>query len=216
MEPSFSLSSPKSLVGNAGDFIHSSPDGRFEIRRAVMVSFPAAAIVNATTLAMTCNTASIPGAKFQITRGGGPDMLQWLCKKYPDGLPVGEAALSPNFELANCRYVIHTNAPNYRGRTRSTIPLLRQQLVDCYRRCLEEAYKVGAASIAFPCLGAGIVLGWRRKDVSRLALNTLRLWFKHPIHGAARRARLPGPIYFLADPAGPYEHQIEAWLAAFE
>lgn len=212
MESSF----PRSLVGNAGKFIHSSPDGRYEIRKAIMVNFPAVAIVNATNLSMTWNTANIPGAKFQITRGGGPDMLQWLCTSYPNGLPVGEAAVSPSFQLPNCCHVIHTNAPNYRGRTRSTIPLLRQQLVDCYRRCLEEAYKVGAASIAFPCLGAGLVLGWRRRDVSRLWLNTVRSWFKHPLYGAERRARIPGPIYFLADPMGPYEHQVDAWLAAFE
>ncbi|PVH84362.1 hypothetical protein DL98DRAFT_528318 [Cadophora sp. DSE1049] len=209
-------STPKSLVGNAGDFVCSSPDGRYEVRKAIMVNFPAAAIVNATNLSMTCNTAAIPAAKFQITKGGGPDMLQWLCKSFPNGLTVGEAAVSPSFDLPNCYHIIHTNVPNFRGRTRSTIPLLRQQLVDCYRRCLEEAYKVGAACIAFPCLGAGLVLGWRRRDVSRLGLNTVRLWFKHPIHGAKRRERIPGPIYFLSDPVGPYEHQVDSWLAAFD
>ncbi|XMA13076.1 hypothetical protein WAI453_005867 [Rhynchosporium graminicola] len=211
MEPS----SPNPLVGNAGDFVHRSPDGRYEIRKAIMVNFPAAAIVNATTLSMACNTASIPGAKFQISQGGGPEMMAWLCERYPVGLPVGDAVASPNFELSNCYHVIHTNAPNYKGRTKGTVPLLRQQLVDCYRRCLEEAYKVGAKSIAFPCLGAGLVLGWRRKDASRIGLNTVRLWFKHPLHGAARRARIPGPIYFLADPVGLYAHQVETWLIAF-
>ena len=209
-------STPKAPAGDAGEFICSSPDGRYEVRKAIMVNFPAVAIVNATNLSMTCNTATIPAAKFQITKGGGPHMLQWLCKALPNGLPVGEAAVSPSFDLPNCDHIIHTNVPNYRGRTRSTIPLMRQQLVDCYRRCLEEAYKVGAASIAFPCLGAGLVLGWRRRDVSRLGLNTVRLWFKHPIHGAKRRERIPGPIYFLSDPVGPYEHQVDSWLAAFE
>ncbi|KAG4438410.1 hypothetical protein IFR05_006116 [Cadophora sp. M221] len=209
-------SPPRSLVGNAGQFIHSSPDGRYEIRKAIMVNFPAVAIVNATNLSMTFNTATIPGAKFQIMRGSGPDMLRWLCTNHPNGLPVGEATASQSFQLRNCCHIIHTNAPNYRGRTRATIPLLRQQLVDCYRRCLEEAFKVGAASIAFPCLGAGLVLGWRRRDVSRVGLNTVRSWFKHPLYGAERRARIPGPIYFLADPVGPYEHQVDAWLAAFD
>ncbi|KAL2073134.1 hypothetical protein VTL71DRAFT_10458 [Oculimacula yallundae] len=208
--------SPKPLVGTAGNFIHHSPDGRYEIRKGVMVNFPAAAIVNATTLSMSLNTASVPGAKLQIRQGGGPDMITWLQARLPNGLPVGEAVASPSFELASCRHVIHTNVPNYRGRTRATVPLLRQQLVDCYRRCLEEAFMVGAESVAFPCLGAGLVLGWRRKDVSRLGLNTVRMWFKHPLHGEERRKRIPGPIYFLADPVGPYEHQVDAWIGAFD
>ncbi len=60
------------------------------------------------------------------------------------------------------------------------------------------------------------MLGWRRKDASRIGLNTVKAWFRHPIQGATRRARIPGPIYFLADPVGPYERQANAWMAAFK
>ncbi len=127
---------PAPLTGTLGDLVYRSSDNRYEIRSAIMATFPAAVIVNATNRAMTSNTANAPGGKFQITRGSGPGLLQHLYNSRPDGLPVGEAVTSPNFDLLNCYHIIHTNAPNYRRRTRSTVPLLRQQLVDCYRRCL--------------------------------------------------------------------------------
>lgn len=204
------------LTGSRGECIRRSPDKRYEIRRALMVNFPAAAIVNACDSDMTCNTANPLGKSLQITGEAGTAMLGFLHHMLPNGLPIGEAVTSPPFNLINCLCIIHTNAPSYKGRERGTIPLVRQQLVDCYRRCLEEAYEQGAETIAFPCLSAGVTLGWRRRDASRIGFKTVVSWFKHPIHGAARRKQIPGPIYFLADPGGPYEHQADMWMIAFE
>ncbi|KUJ12020.1 macro domain-like protein [Mollisia scopiformis] len=206
------------LVGDTGQFIHSSPCGRYQIWRAVIPTFPAEAIVNATNRQMILNTSIVPGGEFQIIRAAGNGLKEYLYETYGSGsgLPVGEAITTPSFEMANCWFLIHVNGPNYRMRTRRTLPLLKQQLADCYRRCLEEADKHGIKSIAFPCLSTGATLGWPRAVAARIGIDTMRRWFNHPIFGQRRRERIPGPIFFLADPVGPYSHQEEAWLAAFK
>lgn len=110
--------------------------------------------------------------------------------------------------------MIHTKAPNYHERIRSNVVLLRHQLADCYRRCLEEAYEAGPKTIAFPCIGAGHVLGWPRNEAARIGVDTARRWFGHPIRGVERRERIIGPIYFVVDATSVTTE--EAWIKAFK
>jgi O-acetyl-ADP-ribose deacetylase (regulator of RNase III) len=201
-----------------GQLIHSCPCGRYQIWRAVIPTFPAEAIVNATNRQMILNTSIVPGGEFQIVRAAGNDLVDYLHQKFGTraSLPTGDAVTTPSFAMRNCWFLIHVNGPNYRTRTRKTLPLLRQQLADCYRRCLEEAEKNGIRSIAFPCISTGATLGWPRVIAARIGIDTIRRWFNHLIFGQRRRERVPGPICFLADPLGPFSHQEEAWLVAFK
>ena len=66
------------------------------------------------------------------------------------------------------RWVIHTVGPNYRaGQTE------RNLLASCYRRSLEVADELGAATVAFPLISAGIY-GWPHDHALLAAVETLR------------------------------------------
>jgi O-acetyl-ADP-ribose deacetylase (regulator of RNase III) len=199
MAPSRSL-----LVGDPGQFIHRSPDNRLEIRLAIMSTFPAEAIVKATDYLMTINTANVPGASFQLSNAAGTDLLNHLHYK---GLRVGDALASPSYELTNCYHIIYVNGPNYRTGTRRLVPLLKQQLADCYRRCLEEAFKLGVKSVAFPCISTASMLGWPRTEAATIGVRTVMAWLRHPIHGGPRKVVIER-VYFLADPVGVQAHQV--------
>jgi O-acetyl-ADP-ribose deacetylase (regulator of RNase III) len=64
--------------------------------------------------------------------------------------------------------VIHTAGPVYsRGQDRSRL------LASCYRESLRVADELGARSVAFPAVSAGIY-GWPADDAARIALTTVR------------------------------------------
>jgi O-acetyl-ADP-ribose deacetylase (regulator of RNase III) len=65
------------------------------------------------------------------------------------------------------RWVIHVVGPNYRaGQTD------RSLLTSCYARALEVADELGARTIAFPLVSAGIY-GWPLADAVDAAVSTL-------------------------------------------
>jgi O-acetyl-ADP-ribose deacetylase (regulator of RNase III) len=64
--------------------------------------------------------------------------------------------------------VIHVVGPNYRaGQTD------RALLTSCYARALAVADELGARSVAFPAVSAGIY-GWPLADAARIAVTTVR------------------------------------------
>ncbi|GAB3623120.1 hypothetical protein GCM10027418_12020 [Mariniluteicoccus endophyticus] len=65
------------------------------------------------------------------------------------------------------RWVIHTVGPNHRaGQTDRTL------LESCYRRSLAVADELGATSVAFPLISAG-VYGWPMDDAIACAVGTV-------------------------------------------
>lgn len=60
------------------------------------------------------------------------------------------------------------------------------------------------------------MLGWPRAVASRIAVDTCRRWFGHPVSGERRRGVVNGTVSFLCDPAGLYAHQEDRWLVAFK
>ncbi|WP_347347306.1 O-acetyl-ADP-ribose deacetylase [Nigerium sp.] len=81
----------------------------------------------------------------------------------PDGLPVGDAVATGAGDLP-CRWVIHTVGPNrHAGQTDPAL------LASCFTRSLDVAADLGATSLAFPAVSAGIY-GWDADEVARVAV----------------------------------------------
>lgn len=87
--------------------------------------------------------------------------------RYPDGLPVGEAVATSAGRMP-ARWVVHTVGPNrHRGQTDPDL------LAACFRNSLRVAADLGARSVAFPAISAG-VYGWDVAEVARVAVGTVR------------------------------------------
>lgn len=121
------------------------------------------AVVNAANNRMR-GGGGVDGA---IHRAGGPSVLADCIERFPHGLATGDAGWTTAGDMA-ARWVIHTVGPNRTaGQTDRTL------LTSCYRRCLEVADEIGARTLAFPLISAG-VYGWPHADAALAAVETLR------------------------------------------
>jgi len=111
------------------------------------------------------------GVDGAIHRAGGPAILE-ACRELrrttlPDGLPTGQAVATTAGNLP-ARWVIHTVGPVWAKREdRSAL------LASCYRTSLQVADEIGATSVAFPAVSAGIYR-WPLDDAARIAVETVR------------------------------------------
>jgi O-acetyl-ADP-ribose deacetylase (regulator of RNase III) len=121
------------------------------------------AIVNAANRAMR-GGGGVDGA---IHRAGGPAVLEECVSRYPHGLDTGHAGWTTAGELP-ARWVIHVVGPNFVAGERD-----RSLLTSCYRNALSVADELGARSVAFPLVSAGIY-GWPLDDAAAAAVETLR------------------------------------------
>ena len=121
------------------------------------------AVVNAANSAMR-GGGGVDGA---IHRAGGPSVLEDCVRRFPDGLATGDAGWTTAGDLP-ARWVIHVVGPNHRaGQTD------RSLLTSCYARALEVADELGARTVAFPLVSAGIY-GWPMDDAVDAAVSTLQ------------------------------------------
>lgn len=121
------------------------------------------AVVNAANRAMR-GGGGVDGA---IHRAGGPEVLEDCRRRFPHGLGTGEAGWTTAGQMP-ARWVIHVVGPNHRGGERD-----RSLLTSCYANALAVADELGATSIAFPLISAGIY-GWPFDDAVDAAVDTLR------------------------------------------
>ena len=121
------------------------------------------AVVNAANRAMR-GGGGVDGA---IHRAGGPAVLDDCVRRFPDGLATGDAGWTTGGDLA-ARWVIHVVGPNFSAGQRD-----RSLLTSCYSRALAVADELGARSVAFPLVSAGIY-GWPKDDAVDAAVETLR------------------------------------------
>ena len=120
------------------------------------------AVVNAANSGMR-GGGGVDGA---IHRAGGPDVLEDCKRRFPGGLATGDAGWTTAGEMP-AQWVIHVVGPNYRaGQTD------RSLLTSCYARALEVADELGARTVAFPLVSAGIY-GWPLEDAVDAAVTTL-------------------------------------------
>ncbi len=121
------------------------------------------AIVNAANRAMR-GGGGVDGA---IHRAGGPAILADCRARFPDGLAIGQAGWTTAGNLP-ASWVIHVVGPNYAAGERD-----RRLLTSCYANAVAVADELGARSIAFPLVSAGIY-GWPLADAAAAAVDTLR------------------------------------------
>ena len=121
------------------------------------------AVVNAANNRMR-GGGGVDGA---IHRAGGPAVLEDCKRRFPDGLATGDAGWTTAGDMP-ARWVIHVVGPNYNAGQRD-----RSLLVSCYSRALAVADELGASSVAFPLVSAG-VYGWPKSDAIDAAVTTLR------------------------------------------
>ena len=121
------------------------------------------AVVNAANRAMR-GGGGVDGA---IHAAAGPGLLRECIERFPHGLATGQAGWTGGHDL-RARWVIHVVGPNYRAGEKD-----RALLVSCYANALAVADEIGARSVAFPLVSAGIY-GWPREDAIRTAVDTLR------------------------------------------
>ncbi|MDX2545561.1 O-acetyl-ADP-ribose deacetylase [Streptomyces sp. WI04-05B] len=137
------------------------------------------AIVNAANSSLL-GGGGVDGA---IHRRGGPEILA-ACRALRAALPhsrlrssggtpigkglsVGRAVATTAGEL-DARWVIHTVGPRFLPEEdRSAL------LASCYRESLGVADELGARTVAFPAVSAGI-FGWPMDDAARIAVATVR------------------------------------------
>ena len=123
------------------------------------------AIVNAANPSLM-GGGGVDGA---IHRAGGPAILE-ACKEIrrrQGPLPTGEAVLTTGGRLL-ARHVIHTVGPVWHGGGQGE----GEQLVSCYRACLELARQHELTSIAFPSVSTG-AYGYPVQFAASLALGTV-------------------------------------------
>ena len=120
------------------------------------------AVVNAANNAMR-GGGGVDGA---IHRAGGREVLDDCIARFPDGLATGDAGWTTAGRMP-ARWVIHVVGPNrHAGETD------RSLLTSCYVRALEVADELGARTVAFPLVSAG-VYGWPKDDAIAAAVETL-------------------------------------------
>jgi O-acetyl-ADP-ribose deacetylase len=111
------------------------------------------------------------GVDGAIHRRGGPAILAECealrASRFRDGLPIGQAVATTAGDLP-ARWVIHTVGPVWSA-AEDRSGLLR----DCYANSLRVADDLGAATLAFPLISAGI-FGWPVDDAVRQALAVLQ------------------------------------------
>ena len=120
--------------------------------------------VHADVLVNAANEQLAPGGGVcgALFEGAGYQQMLAACRAI-GRTPTGSAAVTPGFDLP-CRWVVHAVGPVWRGGAHGEEQLLRES----YRSTFAEVVRLGASSVAFPLISAGIY-GYPIRDALRIA-----------------------------------------------
>ncbi len=136
---------------------------RLHVVRGDLTTMEVDAVVNAANRRVR-GGGGVDGA---IHRAGGPEVLADCRRRLPEGLPTGGAGWT-TAGLMPARWVIHVVGPNHTAGETD-----RALLESCYSGALRVADELGARTVAFPLVSAG-VYGWPFDDAVACAVETLR------------------------------------------
>lgn len=140
---------------------------RLIVAEGDITRFEGDAIVNAANRTLL-GGGGVDGA---IHRAAGPALLEACrelrAREWPDGLPVGNVAVTPGFRLPS-DYVIHTVGPVYAKSVDRS-----EQLADCYRNALKVAEERAFTQLAFPAISTG-VYGYPADAAARIVAAVMR------------------------------------------
>ena len=112
-----------------------------------------------------------------IHRAAGRELERESLRLYPNGCATGDAVVTGGFNLP-ARYVIQGVGPRFSNY--DSAAEAARDLASCYRRCIEEADKLGLKSIVFPSISTGIY-GFPLKAASDIAAEAISAALKdHP------------------------------------
>jgi O-acetyl-ADP-ribose deacetylase (regulator of RNase III) len=155
---------------------------------------PVDAIVNAANSSLL-GGGGVDGA---IHRAAGPELLE-ACRglragELQHGLAVGAAVATPGFRLP-AKWVIHTVGPNrHAGQTNPAL------LASCFTQSLRIAESLGARSVAFPAVSAG-VYGWDARTVAQVGIQAVRAYAGRPPKDGEQRVELVEFVLFSEETA---------------
>ena len=85
--------------------------------------------------------------------------------------PTGLAKITGAYNLP-AKWIAHTVGPITNGSPNDED---RALLASCYESCMDAALEVGAASVAFCCIGTGL-FGFPQEEAAEIAVRTVRGW----------------------------------------
>jgi O-acetyl-ADP-ribose deacetylase (regulator of RNase III) len=122
--------------------------------------------VDAMVNAANCTLLGGGGVDGAIHRAAGP-RLREECKNL-GGCKVAEVKVTHAYDLP-ARWVLHTVGPFWSQHDQDE----EGMLAACYRNVLVEATRLGARSVAFPCISTG-VYNYPSEDAAEIAVDVVR------------------------------------------
>ncbi|MFH1301884.1 MAG: O-acetyl-ADP-ribose deacetylase [Planctomycetota bacterium] len=110
-----------------------------------------AQLVDAIVNAANARLAGGGGVDGAIHRAAGPEIMEELQRRYPEGCPTGSAVVTSAGKLA-AQYVFHAVGPIWQGGGKKESALLQS----VYQTCLTLAEKHQCKTLAFPSISTGV------------------------------------------------------------